>query len=64
QKFKEMNYKSIAIGDSYNDIDMLKTADHGILFRPPVNVEKEYPNFPSLGKYDDLKQAVSNIIGF
>ena len=24
QKFKEMNYTSIAIGDSYNDIDMLK----------------------------------------
>ncbi|MBY9017957.1 MAG: bifunctional phosphoserine phosphatase/homoserine phosphotransferase ThrH [Candidatus Lokiarchaeota archaeon] len=64
QKFKEMNYKSIAIGDSYNDIDMLITADHGILFRPPVNVEEEYPNFPSLRKYEDLKQAVSNIIGF
>ena len=64
QKFKEMNYKSIAIGDSYNDIDMLKTADHGILFRPPVNVEEEYPEFPSLRKYEDLKQTISNIIGF
>ena len=64
QKFKEMNYNSIAIGDSYNDIDMLKTADHGILFRPAVNVEEEYPNFPSLRKYEDLKQTISNIIGF
>jgi phosphoserine/homoserine phosphotransferase len=64
QKFKEMNYKSIAIGDSYNDIDMLKTADNGILFKPPVNVEEEYPNFPSLRNYEDLKQAVSKIIGF
>lgn len=64
QKFKEMNYKSIAIGDSYNDIDMLKTADHGILFRPPVNVEEEYPEFPSLKEYEDLKQSISNIISF
>ncbi|MHA1671144.1 MAG: bifunctional phosphoserine phosphatase/homoserine phosphotransferase ThrH [Promethearchaeota archaeon] len=64
QKFKEMNYKTIAIGDSYNDIDMLKTADHGILFRPPVNVEEEYPNFPSFRKYENLKHAISNVIGF
>jgi len=64
QKFKEMNYSSIAIGDSYNDIEMLKTADHGILFRPPVNVEEEYPNFPSLREYEDLKQYIRNIIDF
>ena len=64
QKFKEMNYESIAVGDSYNDIDMLKTADNGILFRPPVNVEEEYPNFPSLKSYKDLKQTISNIFCF
>jgi len=64
QKFNEMNYSAIAIGDSYNDIEMLKTAEHGILFRPPVNVEEEYPNFPSLREYEDLKQYIRNIIGF
>ncbi len=64
QKFKEMNYKTIAIGDSYNDIDMLKTADHGILFGPPINVEKEFPDFPSIRKYEDLKYYISKIIGF
>ncbi len=36
--FKEMNYKIIAVGDSYNDMAMLLEADHGILFRPSDNV--------------------------
>ncbi|MDP4727245.1 MAG: bifunctional phosphoserine phosphatase/homoserine phosphotransferase ThrH, partial [Desulfobacterales bacterium] len=32
---KNLNYTVISIGDSYNDITMLKEADHGFLFRPP-----------------------------
>ena len=53
-KLKEMNFKTIASGDSYNDISMLGEADKGILFCPPDNVIKEYPQYPKAVSYDEL----------
>ncbi|MCP4112303.1 MAG: bifunctional phosphoserine phosphatase/homoserine phosphotransferase ThrH [Desulfobacteraceae bacterium] len=56
---KSLNYKIIGVGDSYNDITMLKEADTGILFKPPENVKEEYPQFPVTYTYEEVK----NIIG-
>lgn len=53
-KFKDMNFKTIASGDSYNDISMLKEAHKGILFSPPENVVKEFPQFPVTYDYQTL----------
>ena len=36
-----LNYKVVAVGDSYNDISMLRNSDAGILFRHPENVIKD-----------------------
>ncbi|MCP4626541.1 MAG: bifunctional phosphoserine phosphatase/homoserine phosphotransferase ThrH [bacterium] len=52
---QSLNYEVIAIGDSYNDITMLKAADHAILYRPPDNVKEEYPEFPTTYNYTELK---------
>jgi phosphoserine/homoserine phosphotransferase len=52
---KSLYYRTIAAGDSYNDITMLVEADAGILFRAPSNVREEFPQFPSVSSYDDLK---------
>ncbi len=58
---KRLNYYTISIGDSYNDITMLKEADAGILFRPPENVKNEFPEFPVSYSYDELKTIIQNI---
>ncbi len=63
QVFKNLNYQIIAIGDSYNDIGMLSEADYGILFRPPTNVKKEFPQFLVTTKYTELKKIISNPLG-
>jgi phosphoserine/homoserine phosphotransferase len=52
---KSMNFEVIAFGDSYNDINMLKEADLGILFRPPQNVINDFPQFPVIHEYGELK---------
>jgi phosphoserine/homoserine phosphotransferase len=52
---KSLNYEVIAFGDSYNDINMLKEADQGVLFRPPQNVINDYPDFPVMHEYMELK---------
>jgi phosphoserine/homoserine phosphotransferase len=59
---KTLNYRVIAIGDSYNDITMLKAADHAILYRPPDNVKQEYTKFPTAFNYGDLKQRLIEMI--
>lgn len=62
QAFKSLNYRVIAMGDSYNDVSMLKAADHGILFRPPDSVRAEYPEFYWTYAYDELKGRIESIL--
>ena len=59
---KNLNYRVIAIGDSYNDITMLQTAEKAILFRPPDNVIAEFPEFPITKNYAEIKQEILKII--
>jgi len=59
---KTLNYRVIAVGDSYNDITMLKAADHAILYCPPANVKKEYTKFPTVLNYAQLKNQLLKII--
>lgn len=54
--FKTLYYRTIAVGDSYNDTTMLTEADVGILFHAPDNVIAQFPQFPSVQTYADLKQ--------
>lgn len=49
-------YRTIAAGDSYNDTTMLAEADVGILFHAPQNVIDEFPQFPAVHTYEDLKK--------
>ena len=53
---KSLYYRTIAAGDSYNDTTMLAEADVGILFHAPQNVIDEFPQFPAVQTYDDLKR--------
>jgi len=54
---KTLYYRIIAAGDSYNDTTMLAEADAGILFSAPDNVIAEFPEFPAVHTYNDLKKA-------
>jgi phosphoserine/homoserine phosphotransferase len=54
---KLLNFRVVAAGDSYNDTTMLDEADRGILFRPPANVIRDFPEFPITTTYDELRAA-------
>jgi len=58
QRFKELQFKVIAAGDSYNDTAMLGEAHAGILFRPPPNVIAEFPQFPVTMNYTELRAEI------
>lgn len=59
---QSLNYNVIAMGDSYNDIAMLKEADHGILFRPPENVVTQYPELPVTYEYQEVQKRIKDIL--
>jgi phosphoserine / homoserine phosphotransferase len=54
---RELNFRTIAAGDSYNDTAMLAEADAGILFHPPQNVIRDFPQFPVAFTYEELRAA-------
>ena len=56
QALQELEFRVVAAGDSYNDTSMLAEADAGILFRPPENVIREFPQFPVTRDYDELRR--------
>jgi len=58
---KLLNFEVVAAGDSYNDTSMLAEADVGILFRPPDNVAREFPQFAVTRTYDELRAAFERV---
>jgi len=58
QALRSLNFATIATGDSYNDTAMLAEADAGILYRPPENVVREFPQFPVARDYDELRREI------
>lgn len=58
RRFKEINFKVIAAGDSWNDTAMLAEAHAGILFHPPQNVSDAFPQFPVTLDYAGLRAAI------
>jgi len=58
QAFRTLNFRVIAVGDSYNDTAMLRAAHAGILYRPPHNVLAQFPEFPAVEDYLGLRAAI------
>jgi phosphoserine/homoserine phosphotransferase len=60
--FRSLQFHVVAIGDSYNDTAMLGTADAGILFRPPDTIAAEFPQFPVMREYAELRCYIEGLI--
>lgn len=58
EAFRSLNFKVIAAGDSYNDTTMLGAAHAGILMHPPENVVREFPQYPVVRSYPDLRAEI------
>ena len=64
EALQSLNYKVIAIGDSYNDVSMLKSADYGILYNPPQSVADENNDLQVVKTYASLKRIISQLLNF
>ncbi len=59
---QSIGYKTIASGDSFNDLEMIKQAEAGFLFRPPEHIAEEYCQFPAFSEYNELLSAVKKVL--
>ena len=55
---QSMGYETIAVGDSFNDLDMLKASKRGILFRSTDAIRAANPDLPSCEDYDELMRLI------
>ncbi len=58
--FKALNFRVIAAGDSYNDTAMLGAADAGFFIHPPASIAAEFPQFPVMKDYGELRAAIDD----
>ncbi len=56
---KGLGFEVRAVGDSYNDLGMLKAADRGVFFNPPMAIRKQYPRLPVARDYKELLKVLT-----
>lgn len=60
--FQSMGYDTIASGDSFNDLAMIKASKAGFLFRTTQQIKNDYPQIPAFEEFDDLLNAIKKVI--
>ena len=60
--FQAIGYDTIAIGASFNDLDMLKASKCGILFRSTDEIIRTNPGLPSCDSYDELMSLIKEAL--
>lgn len=55
---QSIGYDTIACGDSYNDLGMIKASKAGFLFRSTEKIKADYPELPAYEGYEELMTAI------
>ncbi|MCI9612997.1 MAG: bifunctional phosphoserine phosphatase/homoserine phosphotransferase ThrH [Eubacterium sp.] len=55
---QSIGYKTIASGDSYNDLGMIEASQAGFLFKSTEQIKADYPNLAAFEEYQDLLAAI------
>ena len=55
---QSIGYETIASGDSYNDLGMIKASKAGFLFKSTDKIKADNPELPAYETYDELLNAI------
>jgi len=61
EAFKSLNVHTVAAGDSFNDISMIREADAGVLFKPSDAVVSAHPDLPVANDYTSLLDQLRSL---
>ena len=59
---KSIGFDIVAAGDSYNDLDMIREANAGFLFRTTQKIRQDYPEIPAFTEFGELLSAIRGAI--
>ena len=55
---QQAGFDTIAAGDSFNDLKMIKASKAGFLFRTTEAIKRDYPEFPAFEDFDEFLKAI------
>ena len=59
---QSIGFHTIASGDSYNDLAMIRASKAGFLFRSTEQIMKDNPDIPAYTEFDDLRHAIEGAL--
>lgn len=59
---QSIGYDTIASGDSYNDLGMIKASKAGFLFKSTDQIKADNPDLPAFEAYDELLAAIKKAL--
>jgi len=59
---QSMGYETVASGDSYNDLGMIRGSKAGFLFRSTESIKAEHPDLPAYEEYGELLEAIKSAL--
>ncbi len=59
---QSIGFDTIACGDSFNDLGMIKNSKDGFLFKSTDQIKADYPEIPSFETYDELLDAIEGAL--
>ena len=60
---QSIGFDTIASGDSYNDLGMIKAGKAGVLFKSTDKIIADNPDIPAYETYEELMTAIKAVIG-
>lgn len=60
---QSIGYDTIASGDSYNDLGMIKASKGGFLFKSTDKIKADNPDISAYDTYDELLAAIKKVLG-
>ena len=59
EAMRSLNFKVAAVGDSYNDVHMLRAAQVAAFFRAPESIAREFLDVPTFQEYAELREFLA-----
>ena len=59
---QSIGYDTVAVGDSFNDLEMIRAGRAGFLFRTTDAIRKANPDLPAFEEYGDLLAAIDGVL--
>ena len=59
---QSIGYDTIASGDSYNDLGMIRASKAGFLFKSTEKIKADHPELPAYEEFGDLLAAIKKAL--